>query len=219
MKVNTDGVLLGALVGAVAPAAVLDIGTGTGVIALMLAQRFPLANIHAVEIDAAAAQTAKRNFKVSAFRDRLKIFSLDFKDFFDQYPKNRYDLMVSNPPFHLHSLKPATRAKILARHTDEDFFKDLLKKVAEHLTEKGTCQLILPLQAANVVKALLTDYGLYLQKLIIIRSFAETDAHREILTFGRNNNGIVYDDLIIYSKPKVYSDEYRELLKDFLTIF
>src|SRR4051812_29048264 len=95
MKINTDGVLLGALANADKPEQILDIGTGTGVIALMLAQRFSNAQIDAVEIDLDAAATAQRNFKASAFADRLYTYGSSFEDFFNHHPEKRYDLIIS----------------------------------------------------------------------------------------------------------------------------
>jgi len=122
MKINTDGVLLGALADANQPPNILDIGTGTGVIAMMLAQRFTDAHIDAVEIDLSAAQTAERNFKNSAFGDRLSVYHKDFNAFFKENPTKEYDLIVSNPPFHINSLESPKAKKTLAKHTGEGFF-------------------------------------------------------------------------------------------------
>jgi tRNA1Val (adenine37-N6)-methyltransferase len=105
MKINTDGVLLGVLAEANNPKTILDIGTGTGVIALMLAQRYNHAIINAVEIDPAAAQTASNNFKNSSFNKRITLFAQSFEDFFNEFSDRRYDLIVSNPPFFINSLK------------------------------------------------------------------------------------------------------------------
>src|ERR1700744_2863051 len=146
MKINSDGVLLGALADGDEPKSILDIGTGTGVIALMLAQRFTCAIIDAVEIDEAAAQTAGRNFEGSPFGDRLNVFPLPVQSFFSEYPDRKYDLIVSNPPFHLNSLESPKAGKSLAKHTGEDFLEELMIGVANHLTKNGTCWLILPLQ-------------------------------------------------------------------------
>ena len=138
MKINTDGVLLGAITEANNPGAILDIGTGTGVIALMLAQRFNTAKIDAVEIDEDAATTAERNFKGSPFTDRLSLYPLSFESYFDQFSERRYDLIVSNPPFYTNSLKSPGAKKTLAKHTDIDFFEKLIKYVAKHLAIKGS---------------------------------------------------------------------------------
>ncbi|MBB5394550.1 tRNA1(Val) (adenine(37)-N6)-methyltransferase [Mucilaginibacter sp. AK015] len=216
MKVNTDGVLLGALAAANNPQSILDIGTGTGAIALMLAQRFAEANITAIEIDEHAAETAARNFEDSAFADRLNIIKGDFIEV--GHPE-KYDLIVSNPPFFLDSLTSANQKKNLARHTDSLFFDRLVKYAAEHLTDTGTCQLIIPLPTAAVIMDLLPKYQLYLQKVIAVKSFADSEPHRVILTFGKEQKGITEEQFVIYDVPKVYSVEYQLALGDFLTIF
>jgi len=219
MKINTDGVLLGALAEANESQNILDIGTGTGVIALMLAQRFPSAKIDAVEIDQAAAQTAEMNFKNSPFTQRLTVFPLDFKDLFNQYPAKKYDLIVSNPPFHLNSLESPKAKKTLAKHVGEDFFADLIKDVAAHLTGNGLCWLVLALQAAGLVKTLAMEKKLQLQKIITIHSFENSEPHREILCFGFKEIITINEKLVIYDEPKHYSEAYRYTLKNFFTIF
>src|SRR3954467_12793908 len=104
MKINTDGVLLGALAEADKPQHILDIGTGTGVIALMLAQRFTIAMVDAVEIDEQAAETAKSNFENSVFANRVNLYAEGFESYLSRLDK-QYDLIVSNPPFYINSLE------------------------------------------------------------------------------------------------------------------
>jgi tRNA1Val (adenine37-N6)-methyltransferase len=219
MKVNTDGVLLGALAGADNPLRILDIGTGTGVIALMLAQRFANAQIDAVEIDASAAQTASANFMASVFADRLSLFASGFEAYFEGYPDVRYDLIVSNPPFFLNSLASPGATRNLARHADDAFFERLIKCVATHLGADGVCTMILPLETANLVKVLLPENALHVQSTISIKSFAESIPHRELLTIGRHRQIADEDEFVIYDAPKVYSEEYQNALRGFLTIF
>ncbi|MDB5127199.1 methyltransferase [Mucilaginibacter sp.] len=219
MKINTDGVLLGALAEANNPQSIVDIGTGTGVIALMLAQRFAVARIDGIEIDEAAAETANRNFKNSSFQHRVYAHFNTFEGFFDSHKGNKYDLIVSNPPFFLDSLTSANDKKNLARHTDGSFFKKLLRCTNEYLTDTGSCQLILPLATAALIKDLLPKYQLHLQKIISIRSFADSAPHREIITFGKEQKGILEEEFVIYDEPKIYSLEYQVALADFLTIF
>jgi tRNA1Val (adenine37-N6)-methyltransferase len=219
MKVNTDGVLLGALAGANHPQNILDIGTGTGVIALMLAQRFNNALIDAVEIDVSAASTATRNFNNSPFAARLTVYAEGFKSFLERLPKRKYDLIISNPPFHIHSLKSQEKNEALAKHTDEHFFEELVNVVASHLKEDGSCCLILPLQTAELVRSLITTNKLCLQKIISLYSFAESMPHREILFFDCEQEKLIKDKFVIYAQPNIYSQAYREILKDFLTIF
>ncbi len=219
MKINTDGVLLGAMAGDAEPLNILDIGTGTGVIALMLAQRFTDAKIDAVEIDEQAAATAKNNFSNPPFASRLALYAKGFEQFFEDHPEKRYDLIVSNPPFYINSLQsPGTKIN-LAKHAGDGFFEKLISVVALQLTEQGICWLILPVDTSALVKNLALQSGLYLQKTISIHSFKDDAAHRKILAFGKNNPQTIADKFVIYSEPKVYTDMYRDVLKDFLTIF
>jgi tRNA1Val (adenine37-N6)-methyltransferase len=219
MKINTDGVLLGALVGADKPLSILDIGTGTGVIALMLAQRFADARIDAVEIDESAAITAQSNFKDSPFADRLTLFLTGFADFFAGHPDKKYDLIVSNPPFYINSLQSPGVKKNLAKHAGDGFFESLISDVAEHLTENGSCWLVLPIETAELVKALAAQHQLYPQKIIKVHSFKNDEPHREILALGFGNARQEEEGLVIYDEPKVYSRQYQDVLKNFLTIF
>lgn len=219
MKINTDGVLLGAMAGAGTPSNILDIGTGTGVIAMMLAQRFANAEIDAVEIDEQAAATAKNNFRNSPFNNRLILYAKGFEHFFEEHPDKTYDLIVSNPPFYINSLQSPGAKVNLAKHASDGFFEKLIATIAAQLTEQGTGWLILPVDTAELVKDLVKQHGLYLKKIITIHSFKDDAAHREVLAFGKNDEPPTADKFIIYSEPKVYTEMYRELLKDFLTIF
>ncbi len=219
MKINTDGVLLGALAETNGPQYILDIGTGTGVIALMLAQRFPSAQIDAVEIDDTAAKTAGRNFETSPFAGRLNIYPLAMQDFFATHPTKKYDLILSNPPFHINSLESPKAKKTLAKHTDEGFFKDLVECVVEHLSENGLCWLVLPLQAADLVNDLAKKNGLYLQKTISVHSFEGSEAHREILVLGFTNVSVEISKLVIYKAVNNYSKEYKKLLQPYFINF
>ncbi len=219
MKINTDGVLLGALANGNGVKSILDIGTGTGVIALMLAQRFTKATADAIEIDEQAAATAKANFAASPFADRLNTYAESFTAFFEQYPDNKYDLIVSNPPFHINSLTSPENKKKLAKHTDEYFFEQLLKIAAQHLTEKGTCWLILPLQTAQLVNIIAYQYNLNRQKKISVLSYPDSLPHREILVLTLSETLEADGQFVIYAEQKVYSKEYQDKLKDFFTIF
>lgn len=218
MKINTDGVLLGALVES-EPTFILDIGTGTGVIALMLAQRFGNAAIDAVEIDESAADTAERNFHNSPFASRLSIYALGFEGFFEKNPDKKYDLIISNPPFYINSLLSPGEKKQLAKHAGEHFFKDMLTGVSKHLSEQGTCWLILPLQTAELVKVLAADVGLYINQLIYIKSFAGKEPHREIMVLSTTQYNFRKEQFVIYESEGVYTQQYKNTLKDFFTIF
>ena len=219
MKVNTDGVLLGALAQAHSPKQILDIGTGTGVIALMLAQRFPEAEIDGVELDKLAATTAAVNFQASPFANRLKSFPLDIAHYFMVYPEKKFDLIVSNPPFFLDDLKSAAKNKELARHTDADFFQNLCLSISQFLAKNGHFWVILPQKSMKIVKNEAKLNNLHCQKIIHIKSFEQAEAHREIACFGFEKVELSEENIVIYAAEKVYTPEYQLLLKDFLTIF
>jgi len=219
MKINTDGVLLGTLANADQPKTILDIGTGTGVIALMLAQRFTSAQIDAVEIDGPASLTAKQNFQSSPFTDHLTVFKQDFQSYFEQQAEKKYDLIVSNPPFYLNSLESPKANKTVAKHTDAVFFEDMIVEVSQHLSDDGLCWLILPLSTAVIVKDLAFAANLFLQKVISVHSFDHSEPHREIICFGLNKCEAENSKLVIYKSVGNYSIEYKELLKPYFIAF
>ncbi|WCT10496.1 tRNA1(Val) (adenine(37)-N6)-methyltransferase [Mucilaginibacter jinjuensis] len=219
MKINTDGVLLGALTQANELQSILDIGTGTGVIALMLAQRFVTAKIDAVEIDEAAATTADRNFKASKFAERLTAHHIGFEEYFRQNPNLKYDLIISNPPFYINSLKSPGKQRTVAKHTDEQFFDKLLSTTSKHLTSDGLLWLILPVTTSGVVQAIAKNYGLYLHTQIDIKSYPQSEPHRHIVAFSLHELPVTVTDFTIYAEPKKYTAQYESALKDFFTIF
>jgi tRNA1Val (adenine37-N6)-methyltransferase len=219
MKINTDGVLLGAITEADKPKTILDIGTGTGVIALMLAQRFIEAKIDAVEIDTDAAQTALINFEGSPFADRLAVYPFSFETYFDQFPEKKYDLIISNPPFYISSLKSPGAKKALAKHTDIDFFEKMIKCIADHLSPDGCCWLILPLTLTEVIIELGANHSLFPQRVINIHSYAHSEAHRVIICFGFNKVLAQITKFTIYKSVGVYSEEYKKLLQPYFIAF
>ena len=237
MKINTDGVILGALSTFSSPASghrVLDIGTGTGVIALMLTQRFSLACIDAVEIDKSAAQSAARNFSESPYADRLLVFLGDFSAFNSSH---KYDLIVSNPPFFVNDLKNPEERKSIARHAGNDFFENLVYKCTELLTDNGLLWLILPVKQADLVVSLGCSHGLQLVKVINIHSDAGKPVIRKVICLRKVllmeealdlEKGLdtkeVFEDaasetFYIYETEKIYTQQYKQLLKDFFLAF
>ncbi|MDB5153754.1 MAG: methyltransferase [Mucilaginibacter sp.] len=219
MKINTDGALLGASAEADRPKSILDIGTGTGVIALMLAQRFNEAQIDAVEIDPVAAQTAERNFINSPFSGRLSIHPVDFERFFDQHPEKKYNLIVSNPPFFINSLKSPKANKELAKHTDEDFFKRLINTVSAYLSSEGCFWLIIPSNIADFVFYLAAEKNLCLQNRFDIKSFQDSAPHRVIACLGFEKVSTEISKFIIYKSAGSYSEEYIKLLQPYFIAF
>ncbi|HEY8931396.1 MAG TPA: methyltransferase [Mucilaginibacter sp.] len=219
MKINTDGVLLGAMARADAPQQILDIGTGTGVIALMVAQRYPDARTDAVEIDTIAAETAARNFQNSVFGRQLQVHPKDINDFWKEYPDKKYDLIISNPPFYINSLESPEAKKNLAKHSDVVFFEGFTKEVSKHLSPAGLCWLVLPVNTAAEVKHLAEKEGLVAKENIFIKSFSSAEAHREIVCFGWGDRLTESADFVIYDAPGVYTDTYKKLLKPYFLAF
>jgi tRNA1Val (adenine37-N6)-methyltransferase len=219
MKINTDGVLLGALLEAKDPQNILDIGTGTGVIALMLAQRFEKAYIEAVEINELAAATALNNFQSSPFADRLNCYPLSFEEYYGSYTHKKFDLIVSNPPYYINSLHSPEKQKQVAKHADQNFFKDLMISVSEQLSGRGSCWLILPKQTAELIKTIGTGVGLYIKTIVHVRSFADQEPHREIMELSFKSNVLRQEQFVIYESKGVYTSHYQQTLKEFFTIY
>lgn len=219
MKVNTDGVLLAAILDSVLPTKILDVGTGTGLIALMLAQRFPSALIDAVEIDENTAKTAKMNFSESPFLNRIRLFHSSIERYLLNYD-GQYDLIVSNPPFFINSLRSKDPLKEIARHTDYSFFENLLKESANKLSNKGLLYIILPIETSKMIKKIMASIPeLKIIAEILIHSFTASKPHRKVLQIGFKISEPLVKNFVIYEKAGIYTSEYRMLLKDFLTIF
>ena len=220
MKVNTDAAILGAIAENNDIREIFEIGTGTGVVALMLAQRYSQAKIDAVEIDKAAFLTADLNFRNSPYSQNITLIRSSFEDHFLSPMGNCYDLIISNPPYFVNSLRSEDPSKGLARHTDIVFFKNLITGSSAHLSPHGLLYLILPLDTAELVRNLLSPTtGLAVKKTIFIHSFHESKPYRCILVIGQGIQSSVVQKFVIYNTQNSYTEEYRQLLKDYLTIF
>ncbi|RZL14895.1 MAG: methyltransferase domain-containing protein, partial [Pedobacter sp.] len=198
MKINTDGVILGAICGFSADAVsyrALDIGTGTGVIAMMLAQRFDTALIDAVEIDESAAQTAGRNFSASPFAERLSVFNSDIAAF---EISEAYDLIVSNPPYFVNDLKSFEKRKSIARHAEDSFFESLVVKSSEFLSDNGLLWLILPLKQADLVLSLAGRSGLHLKSVVNIQSDVSKPVIRKVICLSKHIEQVKEETFYIY---------------------
>lgn len=217
MKINTDGVLLAALVQIDSSSRILDIGTGTGVIALMLAQRYVKSEVVAVEIDPEAAHRAVSNFRNSIFSDRMVMHACSFQDLDDTKP---FDFIISNPPFYTDSLHNPDARKKLARHTNLEFFNELLQFSAQSLSPTGCLALILPTLLADDLKVIAEKLDLRLEREILIRSFENDVVIRKIVIYQKGYCGeAVVSDFIIYQAKGVYSDMYKTALKPYFLAF
>ena len=192
MKVGTDGVLLGAWAGTTdSPAAntdktspvdrILDIGTGSGLIALMLAQRFPNAIIDGIDIDPSAVLQAQDNFSVSPFSTRLRACSSSLQEWL---PKEKYDMIVSNPPYFSNSLLCLDNMRTIARHDNILSFAELLEHSNRLLTQAGTLSLVLPADAEKAILAEARLQHLYCVRLCRVHTTATKPAKRLLITFA-----------------------------------
>ena len=216
MKIGTDGVLLGAWTPIENnPFSILDIGTGTGIIALMLAQRSTAQQIDALEIDDEAYEQATDNFENSRWNDRLFCFHAGLDEFVEE-PEDEYDLIVSNPPFYTEDYKSENKQRDLARFTDALPFEDLIEAAALLLSEIGIFSVIITFKEEEKFIALANEHQLYPIKITRVKGTPNTETKRSLLAFSRNkNNPILSDELIIETARHIYTPEYIDLTKDF----
>ena len=212
MKINTDGVLLAVFAESDHPKRILDIGTGTGVLALMLAQRFEKAKIEAVEIDEQASATARNNFQVSKFSERLNLNNIAIEHY---QSDKKFDLIISNPPFFVNDLKSSEEKKGIARHADEGFFGHLIEKVNQLLNTDGSFWVILPVKQAKDLVSMACNVGLHVSKKIELHSDESKPPFRWIICLTRNNSETKTEHFYIYQSEKIYTQAYKYLLKDF----
>ena len=216
MKIGTDGVLLGAWTPVENnPLRILDIGTGTGVIALMLAQRSNAEQIDALEIDEEAYEQSVDNFENSPWSDRLFCFHAGLDEFVEE-PEDEYDLIVSNPPFYTDDYKSDNEPRDLARFADAMPFEDLIEAADLLLSENGIFTVIIPFKEEENFLAIAATYELYPLKITRVKGTPTTEIKRSLLALSRNESTTLpFDELIIETSRHQYTREYIELTKDF----
>lgn len=208
-RIGTDGVLLGALADVENASNILEIGTGTGLISLMLAQRNSLSEFLGIDINEEAANLTKINFENSPFTSRLKNIHQDFKDF---ETDEKFDLIVSNPPYF--EISNSEKDKI-ARQTVELNFIQLVSKSSKLLSEKGVFSVIIPVEARKDFIEIAKKYQLFLVNRINIKGIENSKIKRLILEFSLTQKDLVEYEFIIEKSPRQYSDQYLELTKGF----
>ena len=217
MKVGTDGVLLGAWTPVNNAARILDIGTGTGLIALMLAQRSS-ATVDAVEIDNLAFVEARFNFEQSPWQDRLKVFYSDFL-MFATLSTVPYDLIVSNPPFFIDSLKSDNAALTVARHNDTLSFYQLIAGARKLLSDTGRLCVIIPFTSCTEFRETARIRGFYLSQQTLVIPKAGRPAKRVLLEFTVQGGYPIDNELVILDKNGFYTDAYKTLTSPFYPAF
>ncbi|WP_143959697.1 tRNA1(Val) (adenine(37)-N6)-methyltransferase [Litoribacter populi] len=217
LKVNTDAVLLGALARFDKPLSILEVGTGSGVISLMLAQRSPKAMITGVEIEEGAFEQSKGNFHISPWSDRLEVFHQPFQKF---SPIGKFDLIVSNPPYFENHLQSPKQNRNIALHTKSLSFQELLEGVKANLSPEGRFFVILPERQMEELSRLATSLGLNTFSSIKVYDKPGSQTLRVVKGFAFDDIGKINEDTItIKNANNEYSQEYASLLKDFLLIF
>jgi tRNA1Val (adenine37-N6)-methyltransferase len=216
MKVGTDGVLLGAWASLPGPGnRVLDVGTGTGLIALMIAQRSKNAAVDALEIDPSSARQAKENFQHSPWKEKIRCIPSSFQDYSLQC-KSRYDLIICNPPFFSRSSKTPSRQKNLARHDESLNLEDFLKCSVSLMKEKAVISLILPYQKEAVAMDLVMEHQLHCNRLTRVIPAPGKPTHRVLMEFSHTPGNPIEEVLTIETEKRhVYSDQFKSLVKEF----
>ena len=213
MKVGTDSVVFGSCLAVCGnESRILDVGTGTGLLALMTAQRFTAAQIVAVEIDPSACEQARENVANSKWGNRISIVQCDVREYADE----RFDLIISNPPYFSKSLKSPNAEKNVARHDDSLNLHHLIDCVVRLLSENGRFALIIPSELAKNLVEIAADSGLFPARQINVKPKIDKPPSRVIFEFSRFAAICMESTLILGTATGAYSDEYRNLTKDYI---
>ena len=218
MKVGTDGVLLGAWCTVNKyPDAILDIGSGTGLIGLMLAQRCDAMTIDAVEIDEKAYEQTVENFELSDWGDRLFCYHSSFQDFSKEMieEKEMYDLIISNPPFYTDDYETVDSARNTARFTSALSFQELIYGVSNLLSETGIFSVIIPYKEEKLFVSLAAENDLFLNRICRVKGTETSQVKRSLLEFSFENKPLKEEELIIERSRHKYTEAYKELTRDF----
>lgn len=213
MKVGTDAVLLGAWVNANGSRNILDIGTGTGIIALMIAQKSN-GMIHAIDIDDGAFRQSKENFRISPWQERLLSIHISFQDFAATSEKT-YDLVVSNPPYFHHASKPPEELRSQARHHDQLTFDDLVLGTKRILTPEGKFCVILPIKEGMEFMDIAMRHGLFCQRMMKVKTKQDRPDKRVMMEFTTRFGVMDESHIIIHDSIDQFSRAYRELTGEF----
>lgn len=218
MKISTDSILIGAWAEVSKAKNILDIGTGTGIIALMLAQRAPSAKIDAIDIDKRACIQAEENFAASKWHKRLHVYNSSLQDF---YPMKIYDVIVSNPPFF--SCPPIYKKKkevAQARYTHKLSFQELADNVCRLLTRKGNFYVILPVHEGACFTNEAEKRNLYLTNYTWVKTTNQKKFPKRILMcFGFYKKEIKENNVLVIQNGNHYTDEYKKLTRSYYTYF
>ena len=215
-KITTDSILLGSWAGFENPENLLDIGTGTGIIALMLAQKYPQARVYGIDINPAAVRLSRENFSRSKWSRRLEVIEGDFTKY--DFGGLRFDGIVTNPPFFLDSKRPDDQIQEIARHSILLSYKDLAQRTSELLTKEGAIYVIVPYNNLRLLERDFNFEYLFCQKRLYICSKKGQEPKRVIVKFIRRIEECKEQWLSI-TDEEGFSEEYRLLTRDFYINF
>ncbi|RDY57885.1 tRNA1(Val) (adenine(37)-N6)-methyltransferase [Flagellimonas nanhaiensis] len=215
MKVGTDGVLLGAWTSLRNnPQSILDVGAGTGLIALQLAQRSSAELIDAIELDEAAYEQCVQNFEASQWADRLFCYHAGFDEFMDEID-DEYDLIVSNPPFYVEEVASGDVARDLARQNNSLPFQELLQGVSKLLSQDGIFSVIIPYKQELDFLHLATMVGLHPSRITHVKGTPEAEVKRSLIELTFSKTETKFNELVIELARHQYTKQYIELTKAF----
>lgn len=217
LKICTDSCLFGAWVAETAAPAprVLDIGTGTGLLALMIAQQHLESQITALEIDPTSASLAQSNFDVSPWKERLHCCPVRLQDFVVTQAPHIYDLLICNPPFFENQLAAIHATDNLAKHSSQLRMDELIVAIDRLLSPQGETFVLLPPYEAGIFLDKISSFNHFLCELVCVRNFSNGPVIRNLLKTKRNKAISTYSELVIYEAPKVYSSAFVSLLKPY----
>lgn len=215
MKIGTDGVLLGAWAAVTHnPFSILDIGAGTGILGLMLAQRSNAELIDAIEIDDDAYEQCVDNFEASPWGDRLFCYHASLEEFVDEI-EDTYDLIICNPPFYSDDYKSEDSQRDLARFNDAMPFKHLMESVSKLLSEDGIFSIIVPFKEEAEIIKLAQNFNLHPRSILQVKGNPNSEVKRSLLEFTFRESAVKKEHLIIETERHQYTENYINLTKDF----
>ena len=217
MKIGTDGILLGAWADLSDKKKGIDIGSGTGIISIMLCQRNEILEIDSIEVSEKAVLDAKKNIKNCKWNERINLIHKDLKLFSTE---NKYDLIISNPPYFQKSLKPKDLDRLKARHEVSLNYKDVLNFSEKHLLKNGTINLILPIDQKQELIEYAEKFGLSVNKECIVFPKPNKNPHRLLIELSKTKKTFESQSLTIENDGRHnYTDNYKKLTREFYAIF
>ena len=218
MKVGTDGVLLGAWCSlSDEPESILDVGSGTGLIALMMAQRSDAETIDAVELDENAYEQTVENFERSDWGDRLFCYHSSFQEFAHEMTEEgeEYDLIISNPPFYTDTFETEDEARNKARFTSSLSFEDLIHGANQLLSPSGRFATVIPFKEEQTFVNLARESNWFVARVCRVKGTETSEIKRSLLEFSLQENEPIEEELVIEISRHNYTEKYKELTRDF----